>query len=121
VVASLEAPWRFKQSLAGGDLGAEKKGSETASVVAGNLKVIWDHPGSRGVGGGYAYVHVCTCMSWCWAGRETSALDPRAGLECECLSLQGLGVGWRWGVGAYQASRLQETSAVYPRTCQYLK
>lgn len=69
----------------------EEKGSvcggrgETGSIVAGNTRVIWDHPGSSGVGGGYVYVRLCTCVSWgLGAGRhrETSALDPRAGLEC---------------------------------------
>lgn len=56
---------------------------ETASLVAGNLRVIWDHPGSWGVGGG-VYVRVSTCVSWGWGqtGTEkTSALDPKAGLE----------------------------------------
>lgn len=39
-----------------------RKGRETASVVAGNPRVIWDHPGSSGVGGGTCmcmYAHLC--------------------------------------------------------------
>lgn len=65
-----------------------KKGWETASIVAGNPRVMWDHPGSSGVGGGKGsclwHAHVCPGAGAVQAGRhrETSALDPRAGLEC---------------------------------------
>ena len=73
----------------------KKKRWETASTVAGNPRVIWDHPGSSSVGGAMCMcVCVCVCVCVCahartfvlglGAGRhrETSALDPRAGLEC---------------------------------------
>lgn len=56
---------------------------ETDSIVAGNRRVIWDHPGSSGVGGGYVYVRVCTCVSWDWGGRQ-------AGTEKHLLWTPGL-------------------------------
>lgn len=48
--------WEMKEEEGGG--------GETASIVAGNPTVIWDHPGSRGVGG----VCVCACMHMCVPG-----------------------------------------------------
>lgn len=55
--------WRMKEE--------DEDGEETASLVARNLRVIWDHPGSWGVGGG-VYVRISTCVSWGWgqAGRQ---------------------------------------------------
>ena len=54
-----------------------KKGWETASIVAGNPRVIWDHPGSSGVGGGkclFVYAHVCPGAGGRQAGTEKHLL-----------------------------------------------
>lgn len=74
-----EETQRFKTGR-GGEW-RRRKGREPASVVAGNPRVIWDHPGSSGVGGDMSmceYVHVCSEAGGRQA--ETSALNPRAGL-----------------------------------------
>lgn len=47
----------------GNEGGGGGRGRETASIVAGNPRVIWDHPGSRRVWGG-----VCMCMHMCVLG-----------------------------------------------------
>ena len=54
-----------------------KKGWETASIVARNPRVIWDHPGSSGVGGGkclFLYAHVCPGAGGRQAGTEKHLL-----------------------------------------------
>lgn len=55
-----------------GNEGGEREG-ETASIVAGNPRVIWDHPGSRGVSM-CVYAHVCPGAGGRQAGTEKHLL-----------------------------------------------
>lgn len=61
----------------------------------------------------FMYAHVCTCVSWGWgqAGRhrETSALDPRAGLEHACVREPAEGEG-RVGMGCGSPTGRQAAS-----------
>lgn len=79
-----------------------RKRGETASIVAGNPAVIWDHPGSSSVGGGMCmcmYAHVCPGAGGRQAGRQAGTekhLLWTPGLAWSvyvCVSLQRAGVG----------------------------
>lgn len=75
---------------------------ETACIVAGNPRVIWDHPGSSGVGGDVCmcvYAHVCPGAAGRQAGTEKH-LPWTPGLASSvyvCESLQR--AGGRVGMG----------------------
>ena len=62
----------------------KRKRGETASIVAGNPTVIWDHPGSSGV---WVGVCVCACMHMCVLGLGAGR---QAGTEKHLLWTPGL-------------------------------
>lgn len=77
--------------------GEVRKRGETASIVAGNPRVIWDHPGSSGVGGDVCmcvYAHVCPGTGGRQA-RINIALNPRLSSSVYvCESAEGWGGVW---------------------------
>lgn len=72
-----------------------RKRGETASIVAGNPRVIWDHPGSSGVGGDVCmcvYAHVCPGAGGRQA-RINITLNPRLAWSVYVCVCRGLGWG----------------------------
>ena len=79
-----------------------KKGWETASIVAGNPGVLWDHPGSSGVG----RVSVCSCPHMFVLGLRAGRQAGRQAQRNICSGPQGwpgvcryVRVCRGWGVG----------------------